>query len=533
MSDPKPASASSDSSMRAKLRARGLPAPGDVVAEKYRLGEVLGRGAMGCVMAAEHLLMQRKVAIKFVLGFSSSPNATDRFVREARVTQSLQDEHVVRVYDLGVLDNGTPYLVMEYLEGQDLAQLLRNNQRFPTETAVDYILGACEALAEAHAAGIVHRDIKPSNLILTQRKNGTPLIKVVDFGISKVLDDEEEVEKSLTGSVAMLGSPLYMSPEQIRSAKAIDARADVWALGVTLYACLSGEAPFDGEGVHGVCASIVADPPRPFPEDLDLPEGLEEALSRCLAKRPEERTPSVAALAAELGRFATKRGRLSADRIATLYAAPSPESARGWQPKLQSEATLDADAPVSGLEATELEGPGATLNHPTSQTIGVPLRARRRSRFWIPALAALGLLAAGAGIGRLKRDAGAAPAASVLVGSPEETSATAGQPSDTATGPASSAAPETALAPSKANAPSLSDSAKADSPPPQTPKGSSRGASNARGLTSAAAPPEQAAPKASPSAPPHAAAAATPVGAAPSARPASRATDDDGFTIPD
>lgn len=530
MSDPKPASDPSESAAKARLHARGLPAVGDVVADKYALGEVLGRGAMGCVMSAEHLLMQRKVAIKFVLGFSSNPNAADRFVREARVTQSLQDEHVVRVYDLGVLDNGTPYLVMEHLEGQDLAQLLDANHRFPVDTSVDYVLGACEALAEAHAAGIVHRDIKPSNLILTQRKNGTPLIKVVDFGISKVLDDDEEVEKSLTGSVAMLGSPLYMSPEQIRSAKTIDARADVWALGVTLYTCLTGEAPFDGEGVHGVCASIVADPPRPFPEDLTLPDGLEEVLSRCLAKRPEERTASVVVLAAELSPFASKRGKLSADRISTLYNSPSPESAQAWQPKLQKETTLDAEgsqssarAAVSGLEETELESASATLNHPTSQTIDGPLRAKRRPRYWIPALVAVALLAAGAAIGRLSGSSGAeaAPAAE-----PSESTAETpeqipgrvpeGMPAGTAPAEggaergevaASAKAVTTEQAIARAKEPATSGNARPSAPHPQ-PKGVPR---------------EPAASSKQPE----------PSPATSAAKPASRATDDDGFPIPD
>ncbi|MGE0323890.1 MAG: protein kinase [Polyangiaceae bacterium] len=527
MSESRPASFPSESQAQAKLRARGLPAPGDVVAEKYRLGDVLGRGAMGCVMSAEHLLMQRNVAIKFVLGFSANPNAVDRFVREARVTQSLQDEHVVRVYDLGVLENGTPYLVMEYLEGQDLAQLLRSNHRFPPETSVDYILGACEALAEAHAAGIVHRDIKPSNLILTRRKNGTPLVKVVDFGISKVLDDDEDGEKSLTGSVAMLGSPLYMSPEQIRSAKTIDARADVWALGVTLYTCLAGEAPFDGEGVHGVCASIVADPPRPFPEDLELPEGLEEVLSRCLAKRPEERTPSVPALAAELSPFATKRGRLSAERISALYALASPESARAWQPKLQPEATLDADGPVSGLEATELEGASATLNHPTSQTIDTPLRPKRKSRYWIPALLAVGLLAAGAAIGRLG-GSNTAPVSSTPASSPEETTQAA--PASEPTAPVAAKTGAAAAPPT--------DTAKDEAPSPQTPKSA---AHDSTSNTKVATRGQAFAPASAPKTPPPSSAQAAPedhqaAGAKPSARsarPASRATDDDGFPIPD
>ncbi len=519
MSDPKPASAPSESAAKARLRARGLPEPGDVVADKYQLGDVLGRGAMGCVMSAEHLLMQRRVAIKFVLGFSANPNATERFVREARVTQSLQDEHVVRVYDLGVLDNGTPYLVMEHLEGQDLAQLLRANSRFPVDTSVDYILGACEALAEAHAAGVVHRDIKPSNLILTQRKNGSPLIKVVDFGISKVLDDDEEVEKSLTGSVAMLGSPLYMSPEQIRSAKTIDARADVWALGVTLYACLTGQAPFDGEGVHGVCASIVADPPRDFPEDLDLPQGLEEVVARCLAKRPEERTQSVTALATELSPFASKRGKLSAERISTLYATPSPESAQNWQPKLESEATLDADGSgreaVSGSAATELENSGATLNHPTSQTIGAPPRANSKRRYWVPALVALGLLVAGAAIGRLAGgNAGAAttPAAE-RASSPTETPDGIPLHTDVAPGPrpVESSTASASASPQEAEQPRAPEAAKPSAPPPKPARATRGGSPPAASIRQPAPSPKASA----------------------AAEPASRVTDDDGFPIPD
>src|SRR5262245_55273398 len=160
--------------------------PGEILAGKYRVERVLGAGGMGLVVAATHLVLGRLVALKFMLPQTvGAGGSIDRFLREARAASLLRSEHVASVKDLGTLENGAPFIVMEYLEGIDLAQLLHERRTLPPMVAIDYVLQACEALAEAHAHGIVHRDLKPANLFLTRRPNGTPLVKVLDFGISK------------------------------------------------------------------------------------------------------------------------------------------------------------------------------------------------------------------------------------------------------------------------------------------------------------------------------------------------------------
>ncbi len=527
-----------------------LPSRGTIIAGKYRIGDVLGSGAMGCVVAAEHLLMQRNVAIKFVIGCASNANAVQRFFREARVTQSLQDEHVVRVYDLGVLDNGTPYLVMEHLEGRDLGQLLKAQGKLPAEEAVDYVLAACQALAEAHASGIVHRDIKPSNLLLSSRKNGAPLLKVVDFGISKLLDDDQGLDASLTASVSLLGSPLYMSPEQVRSAKAIDERCDVWALGVTLYALLTARAPFQGDGVHGVCAAIVADPPAPFQPEDAVDSALQDVVLACLVKRPEERTASVSALAAQLTAFASKAGQLCAARIDTLYTRQPESSHSAWQPQLAVEATADA---VSGEAATAAAShvmpaaDGGTLNHGTAQTLAPQpaLRARRgRRRAGLTLAIAGGVLLGGVGARHLLSTAAADDTAvwgSAQTASGGDGESPPGKPDAPAAVAATADSAETAAVPEGAAPAGSSSAARIAVAEPRNPPaaritgepGASEpsptlaGSATAKPATPRAAKPSVIQPSAG-----QAAGAASSAPPAPG-KPKPAAKDDDGFAIPD
>ena len=277
-----------------KEDSRAGPAPNTVVAQKYRLGPQLGSGAMGRVFRAEHLILERPVAIKFVLGVAGVKSR--RFLREAQTAQALSSEHILRVFDVGFHDE-LPYIVMELLDGEDLDAVLASRGPLPFSEAVDYVLQACLGVAEAHAAGIVHRDIKPSNLFLTRTATGAPLIKVLDFGISKVLEPEkEDAEGTAAGS--LLGSPYYMSPEQLRNPKNVDGRTDVWALAVTLYTLLANSHPFEGNTISEVTAAIFTDPPLPLLErSPNIPEELSAVLCRALAKRPEDRTPSVAAFA--------------------------------------------------------------------------------------------------------------------------------------------------------------------------------------------------------------------------------------------
>ncbi len=219
-------------------------APGTIVADKYVVEDVLGTGAMGFVVSATHKLIGQKVAIKFIKsGYLESADALARFKREARALVAVQSENVVRVFDYGTLPDESPYLVMEYLTGRDLQHELRARGSIPLEEAAEIIVQACEGLAAVHARGIVHRDIKPANLFLTQRANGKRLVKIVDFGISKAPKTHED---ELTITKGSIGSPHYMSPEQLRNSRAVDARSDVWSLGVTLYRALTGESPLRG-----------------------------------------------------------------------------------------------------------------------------------------------------------------------------------------------------------------------------------------------------------------------------------------------
>ncbi len=355
--------------------------PGDIIAEKYRIEALLGRGAMGVVVAAHHELIDRPVAIKLIAD-TTSEKRLERFVREARSAQSLESEHVVRVFDLGV-EQGTPYLVMERLDGEDLGARLERDGPLSVTQAVDLVLQACEGLAEAHASGIIHRDIKPSNLIVTTRRNGDPLLKIVDFGISKELE-RKQTDASLTASVTVLGSPLYMSPEQIRNPKDIDQRTDVWSLAVTLYTLITGSPPFPGDHVSAVCAAIVADPPVPLPESV--PADLQAALHAALQKRPENRIGSVSEFAGMLHNVASDLGRLSADRVARLYPAdlPHPPSEKPELGLTQTDERTRPTLPRSAAEQSMADAPVASSVQPP-----------RRSTRWPVVVAGLVGIAAG------------------------------------------------------------------------------------------------------------------------------------------
>jgi serine/threonine protein kinase len=279
--------------------------PGDVVAGKYRIERVLGSGGMGVVVAARHIDLDQPVALKFILPHAlAGKGNVERFMREARAAVRLKSEHVARVYDVGRDGDDRPFMVLELLEGMDLAKLIKSKGSLPVADAVEYVLQACEALVEAHAAGIVHRDLKPQNLFVTRRLNGTPLLKVLDFGIAKAIGPGAQGQMALTDSAAIIGSPLYMAPEQMRSARTAEVRSDIWALGVILYELLGGQLPFDGETVTEVCIRVVNEDP---PGLLELRPALEPALidivMRCLAKEPEGRFHNVSALAAALEPF--------------------------------------------------------------------------------------------------------------------------------------------------------------------------------------------------------------------------------------
>ena len=314
---------------REAMSTRSMPfPPGSVVAGKYRVERLLGEGGMGWVVQAIHLQLDQRVALKFMHASSASesPEAVARFLREARAAARIQSEHVARVSDVGTLETGAPYLVMEYLEGQDLDSLLRTRPYLPVEEALAYALQACEGLAEAHAAGIVHRDLKPANLFLARKSDDSVRVKLLDFGISKLTPTAGRTsDGARTGTQNLMGSPLYMAPEQMRSSKSVDRRADIWSMGVILYEMLSGRSPFSGETLPEICARILADPPPTLLAGTSAiaPE-LEAVVFRCLEKEPERRFQDVAALARALAAFGPPELRATAERIARLLRIGSP-----------------------------------------------------------------------------------------------------------------------------------------------------------------------------------------------------------------
>jgi serine/threonine-protein kinase len=280
---------------------------------------------MGLVFAATHLGLGVRVAMKIIRPeLASEPELVRRFENEARAAAMLKSEHVARVYDVGRLPTGEPYLVMEHLEGVELEAFIES-RRLDVQVSADIVREACEALAEAHAIGLVHRDIKPANLFLARCPDGRSTLKILDFGISKWL--LSRTRKALTQPGGSMGSPWYMSPEQMANPSAVDPRADVWSLGVVLYRLLTGELPFDGETVPEVCARVLANVPlRPREHRPELHPELEAIVLRCLEKQPARRFSSVTALAEALAPFGSPEGErasqpLSVDHRDTLRAA--------------------------------------------------------------------------------------------------------------------------------------------------------------------------------------------------------------------
>ncbi len=310
-----------------------LIAPGQLLAGKYRVERVLGAGGMGVVLAATHMHLHQHVALKLMLPEAvKNPVLAERFAREARAAARLKSAHVARVFDVGVLETGSPYMVMEYLEGSDLASIVARQGALDVDVAVDCVLQACDAVAEAHSLGIVHRDLKPGNLFLTYRNDGRPLVKVLDFGISKHASTPADL--SLTSSTEVIGSPNYMSPEQLRSARRADARSDIWGLGIILYELLTGRVPFVAETFAELASKVLNDPPLPLSTTRpDATPELARIVGRCLEKDPERRHRDVAELAAALAPFARADTRELAERIARIsHSASRPPALSTGRP---------------------------------------------------------------------------------------------------------------------------------------------------------------------------------------------------------
>ncbi len=301
---------------------------GEVIAEKYRLDKVLGAGGMGVVVSARHLQLDVQVAIKFLAPTAASDaTALSRFDREARAAAKITSAHVVRVFDVGRLPSGAPYMVMEQLVGTDLSAWIARAGQLPIEQASDFLLQACSALGEAHRLGIVHRDIKPSNLFCVFQGDASPSIKVLDFGVSK-LTQAAAVDGGITATAAAIGSPSYMSPEQMRSSSQVDQRADLWSLGVVLYELLTAKLPFRGATYPEICLKVAGEPPEPAElHRADLPAPLLAVIAKCLRKNPAERYAQVSEFATDLLPFASPRARQSFERVLLPVAlAPAPGS---------------------------------------------------------------------------------------------------------------------------------------------------------------------------------------------------------------
>ncbi|MGO8996688.1 MAG: serine/threonine-protein kinase [Polyangiaceae bacterium] len=355
------------------LDAESTVQPGHVLGGKYRVERVLGMGGMGVVVAARHVELQTRFALKLLRREAAADEeSVERFLREARAAVKLKSQHCVRIIDVGKLEGGGPYMVMELLVGKDLGELVaESGARSPPE-AVDYILQAIEGIAEAHSLGIIHRDIKPQNLFVTRGVDGMPLVKVLDFGLAKSIKSTPEIH-ALTHTKAVMGSPTYMSPEQMRASRQVDSRSDTWSLGVCLYELLTARTPFEGATYPELCSMVLNEPPSPMPSDI--PRGLTRVIVRCLQKDPRRRYADVAELALALEEFASAPG--AAARIRAVLDAPRPQ--------------------LESLHASESHDPNAETK--TAASIDTTQRAQNRQhaagRARSLALGAVGLVIVG------------------------------------------------------------------------------------------------------------------------------------------
>jgi serine/threonine-protein kinase len=337
-----------------------MPRENDVIAGKYRVERIIGRGGMGIVVAAWHLELDQRVALKFLMPeLVERGESAERFRREARAAARIKSEHVVRVLDVGNWEGNAPYMVMEYLDGRDLSAELRERGQLTTKECVDYVLQAIEAVAEAHALGIVHRDLKPENLFLARRADGSRTVKVLDFGISKTLMLGSSDEPSLTRTANIMGSPFYMSPEQMRTPRNVDARSDIWAIGAILYDLLAGRPPYVAETIPQLCTMLLENDPDPIRNTRpDVTEDLEHVVMRCLAKRVEDRWSSVSELAVALAPFASRASRVHVERAGRVLGGSGSMTA-------PPESSLQSSAPPPPLQARAGTGPGLRSVTPT------------------------------------------------------------------------------------------------------------------------------------------------------------------------
>jgi serine/threonine protein kinase len=379
-----------------RIRDRALPSRGSIIDGRYRICDVIGRGGMGAVLSAVDLQTRNTVALKVILpDYTHDPEAVRRFVSEARTAGALGNPHVAQLLNVGWLSGGLPYMVLEFLTGCSLGKRIQQGRTLSIPEAANYMLQACEGVADAHAKGIVHRDLKPSNLFVTQGADGAAHIKVLDFGISKVSEQEANTwGGDLTQSNMLLGSPRYMSPEQLRCAKAVDARTDIWAIGVMVHRLVSGKLPFEADSVGGHLALIMSASPIALRVHApDASEELEHVVARCLQRELRRRYQDVGQLAEALAPFvgtpqATARAQRIQRALADSGAAArvGPRGAPLSSPGQRSQEEIELDD-----TAVELKGP-ATLTTTEFDRVSFPpvtntLRRSPHSALWLVAAA--------------------------------------------------------------------------------------------------------------------------------------------------
>jgi eukaryotic-like serine/threonine-protein kinase len=353
---------------------------GDMLADKYEVTRILGTGGMGIVVAARHCELDMLVALKFMhVEMSSNEQVTERFLREARAAARLRNEHVAHVLDVGRLPNRVPYIVMEYLEGQDLGRHLDERGPLEVADAVEYVMQVCEAMAEAHVHGIIHRDLKPQNLFLTTRSDGRRLVKVLDFGISKA-----QSLQGPTSTSQAIGSPSYMAPEQIRSSRSVDARADIWSLGVILYQLISNTLPFEGDTVPEVIFNVLSQPtPSLGSVRSGVPADLVRAVERCLEKERDRRFANVAELAHELLPFTPERARAAISLVERVMMAGVQQPRSSTSDPELAAVVPSGDTPSEASPKPMLRGPMQTTLSAATSSISVGERSNPSRWRWI------------------------------------------------------------------------------------------------------------------------------------------------------
>jgi serine/threonine-protein kinase len=474
---------------------------GDVIAEKYRVEKVLGQGGMGFVVQATHLQLEERVALKFLhRSAMERPEIVSRFAQEARSAVKLKSEYVARVLDVGAIPDGSPFIIMEYLEGKDLAHFIDEHGPLPVADAVQYVVQACEGLAEAHSRGIVHRDIKPDNLFLVERNDGWRSVKIVDFGISKAaLAGAAGGNQPGHQTTEILGSPYYMSPEQLRSTKNADHRADVWSLGATLFELLAAATAFDEElQLTELIVEILEKPHRRLSfYRTDVPPELEAIIDKCLEKDREKRFQNTGELAIALLPFAPRRARLAVERAVSLTRASPQLSTPGLDVPLGSDfpPPMHSDRLVTGRVSGHLSGqlsgrvPSGSLAGMASRSRmspdladtalagsladAAPAKKGSGKLTWVAALG-VGALVVGAAGYRLAKSSSNTAAAGPT-SPPAAMTSSGSQPAPSAI--AAQAAPGSAPAPIKETAPGAS--AASSAPAPDKPDPSAAAASAA------------------------------------------------------